>query len=149
MPDDKLWMANNLNVNVPESYCYEDQEQNCKRYGRLYTWQVAHEECRQFGDAWRLPESSDWQRMVESYGESKNAYQALIVGGSSRFNLVFGGGREPDGGYKRKDAHGFYWTASEIDTNTAWFYNLGTGGEMVTRHEGEKDRALSVRCIRD
>jgi uncharacterized protein (TIGR02145 family) len=157
MPDGKHWMAANLNVNVPGSYCYDDQEQNCNQYGRLYTWQVARESCSHLGDGWRLPDDSDWQRMAESYSgiqevsgdESKKAYKALIVGGSARFNLVFGGGREPNGGYKRKDAHGFYWTASEISQNTAWFYNLGTGGEMVTRHEGEKDRALSVRCIRD
>ena len=152
MPDKKLWMADNLNLNVTRSHCYDDQEQNCKAYGRLYPWQVANEACSQLGSAWRLPGNDEWQRMVEAFGglDGKKAYEALIVGGSAKFNVVFGGGRESESGsYKRKDAHGFYWTSSEINANTAWFYNVGTGGQMVTRHEGEKERALSVRCVRD
>ena len=45
----------------------------------------------------------------------KAAYKALMTGGSSGFNAVFGGGRSEDGQYARLKAHGFYWTASEID----------------------------------
>jgi uncharacterized protein (TIGR02145 family) len=150
MPDNKLWMADNLNLNLPGSYCYDDQEQNCKLYGRLYTWQLANEACSKLGEGWRLPGSEGWQRMADAYGDTQSAYKALIVGGSAKFNVVFGGRRDPNGGpYARKDAHGFYWTSSEIDSKNAWFYNLGTGGQMVTRHEGDKDHSISARCIRD
>ncbi|MDO4948228.1 MAG: FISUMP domain-containing protein [Fibrobacter sp.] len=35
---DQVWMANNLDVKVPGSYCYANKEENCQKYGRLYTW---------------------------------------------------------------------------------------------------------------
>lgn len=35
---DQVWMANNVNVKVPGSFCYEDKDENCEKFGRLYTW---------------------------------------------------------------------------------------------------------------
>lgn len=87
----------------------------------------------------------------DSHDGGKAAYTALVVGGSSGFNAVFGGGRAPDDGeYARLEAHGFYWTASESSPASAWFYNFGRGGLALNRHsDGSKERAFSVRCIRD
>ena len=41
MADGKEWTTANLNVNASPSYCYDDAEPNCRRYGRLYTWESA------------------------------------------------------------------------------------------------------------
>ena len=41
MADGKEWTTANLNVNTSSSYCYDDAEPNCRRYGRLYTWESA------------------------------------------------------------------------------------------------------------
>lgn len=38
---DQVWMAKNLDVDVPGSSCYEKKPENCKKYGRLYTWSAA------------------------------------------------------------------------------------------------------------
>jgi hypothetical protein len=46
MADGKEWTTSNLNVNTPSSYCYENAESNCRRYGRLYTWQSAQRGCQ-------------------------------------------------------------------------------------------------------
>lgn len=35
------WMAENLNYETRDSYCYEDNKSNCAKYGRLYTWAAA------------------------------------------------------------------------------------------------------------
>jgi hypothetical protein len=35
MADGKQWMTENLKVAIGPSYCYEDAEENCRRYGRL------------------------------------------------------------------------------------------------------------------
>jgi hypothetical protein len=40
MADGKEWTTENLNVEASPSYCYADAEQNCRRYGRLYTWEI-------------------------------------------------------------------------------------------------------------
>jgi uncharacterized protein (TIGR02145 family) len=54
-----------------------------------------------------------------------------------------------DGHYERLEAHGFYWTASENDAASAWFYNFGQGARALNRHrDGQKHMAASVRCVR-
>jgi uncharacterized protein (TIGR02145 family) len=159
MPDSKLWITRNLNLESAESYCYADAELNCRRYGRLYTWRSAQQGCQSLGDGWRLPTNDDWHQLVQHYGGIRDesaaagraAYLALSPGGTSGFNALLGGGRAPDGReYARLEAHGFYWTASETGSATAWFYNFGKGQLSLGRHEdGEKQRAFSVRCVRD
>ena len=86
----------------------------------------------------------------DSADGGKAAYTALMIGGDSGFDAVYGGGRTPDGQYARLEAHGFYWTASETGPASAWFYNLGKGGQILNRHaDGEKVRAFTVRCVRE
>ena len=158
MADGKQWMTRNLNVNSVPSYCYDDAEVNCRRYGRLYTWESAQRGCQLLGDGWRLPTNDEWREMAKQYGglreegedKGKAAYAALLIGGSSGFDAVLGGGRTDRGEYARVDAHGFYWTSSESDRVMAWFYNFGKGALFLNRHrDGEKARAFSVRCVRE
>ena len=158
MADGKQWTTHNLNVNTVPSYCYEDAERNCRQYGRLYTWDSARRACQSLGEGWRLPADDEWLQMAKHYGgvsedsddRGKAAYKALLTGGGSGFNAVLGGGRAEDGQYARLEAHGFYWTASESDPASAWFYNFGRGGQAFHRQSGgEKQRAFSVRCVRE
>ncbi len=152
-------MMDNLNINIPESYCYENAEQKCKEYGRLYMWKSAQIGCKLLGEGWRLPTNEEWQRMAKWYGGvrddsddgGKAAYQALINGGKAGFNVVYGGRSDSAGAtYARGDAHGFYWTSTLSDSTHAWFYNFGKNGKIMNRHhDGEKHRAISVRCISD
>jgi uncharacterized protein (TIGR02145 family) len=158
MADGKQWMTHNVDVNTVPSYCYEDAELNCRRYGRLYTWESARRVCQSLGDGWRLPTDDEWRRMAKHYGGTsedsddlgKAAYKALLAGGSSGFNALLGGGRSDDGQYARLEAHGFYWTASESDPASGWFYNFGRGGQALHRQSGgEKQRAFSARCLKE
>jgi uncharacterized protein (TIGR02145 family) len=158
MPDGKQWTTNNLNVNTDPSYCYEDAELNCHRFGRLYTWQSARRACELLGDGWRLPTDDEWRQLAKHYGgarddsghNGKAAYTALLTGGSSGFNALLGGGRVESGQYARLEAHGLYWTASESDAANALFYNFGRGGQALNRQRGgNKEMALSVRCVRE
>jgi uncharacterized protein (TIGR02145 family) len=64
--------------------------------------------------------------------------------------VQFGGRRNfNDSGYARLDAHGFYWTASETDAANAWLYNFGQARFLNRHKDGEKQMAISVRCVRD
>lgn len=158
MADGKQWTTHNLNVKTVPSYCYEGVELNCRQYGRLYTWESARRGCQSLGDGWRLPTDDEWRQMAKHYGgvredsddRGKAAYKTLLIGGISGFNALLGGGRSDDGQYARLEAHGFYWTASESDPVSAWFYNFGHGGLSLNRQiGGEKQRAFSVRCVRE
>src|SRR6516162_11924285 len=85
MADGKRWMTQNLNVDTMPSYCYGDAELNCRRYGRLYTWESARRACQSLGDGWRLPTDDEWRRLAKEFGDigggaasdGKKAYAAL------------------------------------------------------------------------
>jgi uncharacterized protein (TIGR02145 family) len=158
MADGKEWLTQNLDIKTEPSFCYDDSEPNCRQYGRLYTWESAQRACQSLNDGWRLPTDDEWRHMAKLYGgvsidsedKGKDAYKALITGGSSGFNAILGGGRSPDGQYARLEAHGFYWTASQTDVTSGWFYNFGKGGHALHRQiGGEKQQAFSVRCVRE
>lgn len=156
MPDGKQWMTENVKVAVDPSYCYDGSDENCRRYGRLYTWESAQRACHALGDGWRLPTNDEWAQVAKPYGGvrddsadgGKAAYVALIAGGASGFDAVYGGARDPSGEYARLD-HGFYWTATESSPTKAWFYNLVKNGQILNRHDGEKQWAFAVRCLRE
>lgn len=156
MADGKEWTTANLDVNASSSYCYDDAEPNCRRYGRLYTWASAQTVCQSLGSNWRLPTDDEWRQLAKRYGgvsndsadEGKAAFTALFSGGRSGFNAVLGGMRRA-GEYSRVEAHGLYWTASDNDSATASFYNFGKGGGALHRGpQGDKQMAISVRCVR-
>jgi uncharacterized protein (TIGR02145 family) len=159
MPDGKQWMTDNLSVPIDQSYCYGDTEANCRRYGRLYTWESARRGCQSLGDGWRLPTDDEWRQLAKHHGgafeekgpNGKAAYSALQIGGGSGFNALLGGNRESDKSqYSRLEAHGFYWTASEAGPTSAVFYNFGKGSQALYRQGGgNKQMAISVRCVRD
>ena len=159
MPDGRQWTTQNLNVTTAHSYCYDNSAQNCALYGRLYTWESAQQACRALGGGWRLPTNEEWRALANHYGglrqESadlgKAAYTALIRGGSSGFDAVYGGGRtDKSHEYQRIGDHGFYWSATESGPDHAWLYNFGKGGQSLNRHEdGEKLWAVSARCVKD
>jgi len=159
MSDGRLWTTGNLSVRVDQSYCHGDAEANCRRYGRLYTWESARRGCQSLGDGWRLPTDDEWRQLAKHYGgvyedanhNGKEAFTALLIGGSSGFNALLGGNRDSGSGeYARLEAHGVYWTASETDPASAVFYNFGKGSHALYRQlAGNKQMAVSARCVRD
>lgn len=158
MPDANQWMTQDLNIRVDSSWCFADDPANCKVYGRLYTYVSAAKACEMLGDGWHLPSQKDWEVLSDHYGGASNksadwgktAYKALQTGGESGFNATLGGNRELTGGqYARLNGHGFYWTTTEIDAQTAWVYNFGAGGKALHRQDGMgKGEGASVRCIK-
>ena len=156
LSDGKLWMTANLNLNIPDSYCYENSRENCEQFGRLYTWESARQGCKLLGEGWRLPTKDEFRLLTALYGGGaedsniirKTAYKALL-NGTAGFNAVLGGNRSPDSQYSRLGAHGFYWTVTESDNGTAWFANFGKGSQALYLQDGgEKTEAFSVRCVK-
>ena len=150
-------MASNLKLSIQNSYHYNDSTKYDEPYGRLYTWEAAQAGCASLGQGWRLPTKEDWHQLAENYGTigreesniEKRAFPPLLTGGYSLFNVVLGGGRNPDGSYARLAAHGFYWTITQHESATAWFANFAKGSQaLYIQPDGEKVRAFSVRCMK-
>ena len=159
MSGSKIWITDNLKINIPASYCYENAAQYCKQYGRLYTWKAAQQGCLLLGIGWRLPSRDEWRQLIIMSGSDatdstlmrKQAYQSLLSTGGSGFNALLGGGRETNADkYSRLEAHGFYWTATDSDSTSAYYYNFAKGSQALFEQDGgEKTRAFSVRCVKE
>ncbi|WP_276481629.1 FISUMP domain-containing protein [Paraflavitalea pollutisoli] len=157
MQDGLQWMTVNLQTVLPGSFCYDDAAAQCARYGRLYTWKEAGAGCALLGSDWRLPTAAEWQRLTllqgrfsgDTMAARRLAFQQLMTGGAAGFEAVLGGGRAPEGGYARGEAHGFYWTSTSLDSSMAYYGNFAKGSKaLYLQTDGEKEEALSVRCVR-
>ena len=142
---EQIWMAENLNYGMDNSWCYEDDSQNCQRFGRLYTWNSALNACPK---GWSLPSKYDWESLreiVESENGTGKAGQILKSGG---FSAQFGGDRF-NGRYQLLDKNGYYWSSTEIDEDRAFDYVfLSESEDFIQGNEkyALKGNGFSVRC---
>ncbi len=166
MKDGKLWLMENLRVDIPQSCCYDADSANCEKYGRLYTWEAATIGCATLGEGWRLPTSEEWINLKKSYGseyfgvDAKDdrqkeydellIYKALMTGGASGFEARLGGYRWASNGYfSSVDSDGVYWSSTEYTSSNSWNFRFDTSKEKVIREQNSKKTAYSCRCVRD
>ena len=158
MADNRVWMVDNLAYDIPghTSLWYDYDPANGEKYGRLYDWQAAKAACKALGDGWRLSASTDWEDLVAAYGgweapdnaDSKNAYAALIEGGSSGFNALLAGWRSSDGSFFGQGGFGSYWSATDFDSLEAWGYFFNGNVNLLYRYfRYPKSDARSCRCV--
>jgi len=163
--NNQTWMAENLNYDADGSKCYENQEGNCQKYGRLYNWQTAKSACP---SGWHLPSNVEWTTLTD-FVDNQGTRLKSISDWISPMNGNTDG--QPDVG--RQDNYGFsalpggyysnvfryvgnsgyWWSASEYDSNNAIFGRISYYG-AVYRDEFfysyiDKNDLLSVRCIKD
>ena len=155
----KTWTTENLNIEVPNSWCYKNDPENCKKYGRLYTWEAGIEACKKLGNGWRLPTDEDWQALAmatggytfrkKPIGNPEQSYQALIQGGDSGFDALLGGVRVDSIRYYNLGRHGSYWSATEQRKHFPWLYWFYSGRQRLVRFNDWEKIGLSCRCVRD
>ncbi len=97
---DQTWMAQNLNYKTENSYCYDDNADNCTKYGRLYTWAAAMDSAGSWStngkgcgynkacsptylvrgvcpEGWLLPSETEWETLFTAVGGRLTAGKAL------------------------------------------------------------------------
>ena len=95
----QTWMAENLNYDTQNAFCYNDSAKYCEKYGRLYTWAAAMDSVGKFGangkgcgygvscspkypvrgicpEGWHLP-SSEFKTLIEAMGGESSAGKVL------------------------------------------------------------------------
>ena len=72
------WMTQDLNFETHHhnTWCYQNHNANCVKYGRLYTWDAAMKACPK---GWRLPVNEDWDNLTKAVGGQRQQQQ--IKGG--------------------------------------------------------------------
>ena len=154
--DGNTWMAENLNFITDNSWCYNNADSNCIKYGRLYTWDAAISACP---DGWHLPTRQEWSNLVtfvDSAGinlKSESGWNDHSNGSSGNgrdifgFSALPGGGRWGDG-FANVGREGRWWTATENGRAGAWSLYMGVGSITAENDFGRPD-CISVRCISD
>ena len=131
-------MAENLNYETENSWCYGDDPANCAKYGRLYTWAAAvgrdEDECGIYhacnlgeGDirgacpkGWHLPSQSEWEALIVAVDGSITEYTSSNTAGTK---LKSATGWTAYSGITNEDAFGF--SALPADTR---YYPIGNYG---------------------
>ncbi|MDR0516224.1 MAG: hypothetical protein LBH25_04190 [Fibromonadaceae bacterium] len=156
----QTWMAENLNYSVSESKCYENNNANCAKYGRLYDWETAKKACP---SDWRLPSIEDWEKLIyyvmddkgctdgcpsehlksvsdwnDNSSNGEDSYDFSALPGGAGYGDIFD--------YAGDRARLWSASTSERDDNDARFLQLDDG---VSYGETNKDLLQSVRCIQD
>ena len=153
---DQVWMAQNLNFETDSSFCYNDEDSNCAKYGRLYRWAVAGSVCP---SGWHLPSKTEWETLFSTVGGESTAGKVLksSSGWSSSGNGTddFGfsalpAGELDDDIYSGKEQRAFIWSSTKGDSELV-AYALHLYYEYGDAIFGYyyKDFGFSVRCIQD
>jgi uncharacterized protein (TIGR02145 family) len=152
-----LWLARNLNFAAAGSSCFESVEANCAARGRLYPWRLAVSSCP---PGTHLPSDAEWSEIERALGMSDEEIPRrggrgagvgtrLKVGGASGLDLSLDGWRSPDGAFhvgNGDDHAGAYWTATALDSTSAWHRDVSDARSVVWRSPVGTTWALSVRC---
>ena len=152
---DQVWMAENLNYQTKDSYCYEDDPANCEKYGRLYSWKAALNACP---SGWHLPTKEEFATLMSNVGGE--AVAGKMLKSTTRwydgngidafgFNILPAGRRDDDGSSHYAGMSTAFWSATGIDESLAYVLYLNSINESADLISGLKDYANSVRCLRD
>jgi len=145
----QIWMAENLNFKTGNSWCYDNDESYCQKYGRLYDWNTAMKACPV---GWSLPTFEDWDDLVEVAGgkvagkklKSKTDWNGTDDFG---FSALPGGGRSTDGAFGSVGGDGHWWGATEYGSGNAYRRPMHSGSEDVLEYWSSKSLGVSVRCV--
>ncbi len=166
---EQTWFAENLNYNVEDSYCSEDDSANCTKYGRLYPWvramnlplSCSSDYCSSqinsphrgiCPEGWHIPSKADWEVMMAYIGSNGGRKLKAISGWNSKGNGSddFGFSALPGGysGYYTGE-RGDWCSASEEAHIGMSGFSMSYDYSFADMHSFGKYNGLSVRCLQD
>ena len=80
----QVWMAENLNYDVSGSACFDNDPNNCAKYGRLYSAEQAQSVCP---EGWHLPSEAEFEELLESVGGGFESLKAEEWGGEDTYGF--------------------------------------------------------------
>jgi len=149
----ETWMAENLNYNVQGSVCYNKQDSNCAKYGRLYSWDAAMKACP---IGWSLP--IGWGLLATAVGGGEIAGAKLKASSGWDINGNgtddYGFSALPGGRYDGIDFYfvgiaGYWWTKTEYYDSFAHQVYIDYNSAALDGGTTYKGWHYSVRCVKD
>jgi len=151
----QIWMAENLNTDIQGSGCYEDNPENCKKYGRLYSYETAMQACPK---GWHLPSDKEWQILIDFADgwevaarklKSKSGWKEDRGIDEYGFSALPGGNSTIDGYFLNVGEMGFWWSATEHSTSEAYSLDMNFHYAIVLKRYNPKTLIFSVRCVQN
>jgi len=164
----KRWMAENLNYETYDSWCYDNDDSNCERYGRLYDWYMAMTVCPA---GWHLSTDQELNALMTATGgdstddtrlRSKDGWDKPTencnggecpkwVPGKDEFgySALPGGYRTPDGDFENAGYYGYWWLAPHGDCDVRLQPIKYYKGKIVERRKYSSNDSYSVRCVQN
>ena len=155
---DQTWMAENLNYETRNSYCYDNNASNCTKYGRLYTWAAAKKACP---EGWHLPSYDEWNTLFTAVGGKSTAgaklksqtgwaaYDGITNEDSFGFSALPAGNRYDNGSYYYEGYDAHFWSSTEYGSYDAYYMSLGYDYGDAYLDNNDKSNGHSVRCVKD
>ena len=170
-------MAENLRYAAPGSFCYENKDNRCSVYGRLYPWYVAmalpenfienkvdsliHEEHQGIcPDGWHVPESEEWKKLFENAAKTGEGQAAVLksrdgwarggkpANNASEFNAL-PAGAVLFGELAELGSSTYFWAAEGGGEHGAVYWNLINATDQISTAEDFDVSAFSLRCVKN
>jgi uncharacterized protein (TIGR02145 family) len=138
----QTWMSQNLNFNAGKgSWCYDMKEENCKKVGRLYKFDIAPTVCTA---GWHLPSKEEFD-VLRDFIEKNTLDLTAKSGFNSLLGGWFAGGTET---FADINTYAYYWTSTSVnDYYGEAVYN--TNNYYPEKYQYFKNCGYSVRCIKN
>lgn len=141
------WFVQNLNYEVADkSMCYDREDENCKLYGRLYTFDAAQTACP---EGTHLSTDEEWSALESYAGGASEAAEKLRSNGSDEyaFTVLFGGYANKTGISVIVGEGAYFWTEKETNDGRGVARSMFSTDRDVSSMPVEKSFSMSVRCV--
>ncbi len=154
---DLLWLAENLRYQAPDSECYEEDNTNCERYGRLYSFKDSRTACP---EGWHLPTPKEW-KSLRKVMRSRKADKIIVPGewegeefsgATNELGLsILPGGRKDEKGptfsgneFGEQGISSSYW----LD-DVEYHWHIRWGKSHIHKHGdiSRQGRKFYIRCV--
>lgn len=151
----QTWLAQNMNYNDEKSSCYNNEDSNCVKYGRLYSWIRAMDAC--LGAGLDFPSDYDYEVLFANVGGQAIAGKMLKSGagwessekGNGTDEYLFSvlpTGFGTDGSEMGQNA--YFWIYAGGGINEGYVGVLGNTDEVFWSVDSKfLNEKLPVRCL--
>jgi uncharacterized protein (TIGR02145 family) len=160
------------------AWCYYKSDvEDAEEIGKIYNWYAVNDKRGLAPAGWHVATDEDWEKLIEFAGDdeaaiklkskkgwrSKGVYAFQDVNSNATnetgFGALPGGGRGPQ--YALGESAGWWWSASEVDDENAYYFHMKPNeeglkdeedakkGNEVEKLEYEKWAGMRVRCVKD
>jgi uncharacterized protein (TIGR02145 family) len=145
------------------AYCWYNNDETTYKdtYGALYNWHAVN-----VGNlcptGWHVPSDEEWMTLTSYLGGQIVAGGKLKEIGTTHwltpntgatnetgFTSLPGGYRSNDGTFDNIGNYGYWWSATEFNSNSAWFQFMFYDDSYADSSDNLKALGISVRCVKD